>query len=512
MQEHNGGQVKTARPLPGTSPDRSRSLGTAQDPDRPHSADAVALHTQLVEAQWNRLRALERMNETAAGEVLRAADGLNPAIQEPPLAPLRPWTGLSPEHFAAYQKPDDQARIRRLVHYVRPTDRLLDAGCGFGYVPGILLRDVRPADYLGIDKGPHRIEAAGNMVKENGLSDRPHRFEVRDILEVNPTLLAEFRPTLVITCEVFEHLKDPPAALAALSTGLDPDAALLFTVPLAGRLEHVRGHVSFFDVDRLRSLLHSAGLAAYFVEPLYNKWAFVLCGRPGRTAIISRAAAVCARSRVAPIAAAMPFDARIAPTQAAAPSAVTSRATRPTDGVARTPSAMPTPTPEGLRLSEVRFGDARAHRSHWVHRSQRIDVESLERGLRCLVVGSADSSGGQYGGVKFSARQPGALQVELSLIAPENVVSVHVVGYGARALDPSLNWVWKRRPGAPLTGDRHTHTLIAGRDSEHFRQVPVEVNDAVESVHVFIRIAPGAEAGFALHRAATGAVAESLVF
>lgn len=485
--------------------------------------------------QWNWLRALEALDEQRARDCLEACGGLSPSAAGGPLEPLRPWPGLSDEHYAAYQRVEEQARLRRLIDYVLPGDRVLDVGCGFGYVSGVLLRDAPLACYFGIDVGAHRVHAAREMLKTNGLTDRPAHFEVRDLHALDDDLLRACRPTLVLVCEVLEHLREPLQALRALWRHAPEDADLLFTVPMAGRLESVRGHVSFFNVDRLRYLLRAAKLDAWHVEPLANRWVFVLCSRAKTT--LHRVAWVAQRSRGAPApedAAASAFSQPVGSSgaphcrqPATAPSkAVTSRAGRAraeTSDPPIAPTATFTPPPAdappglsqtgfairghltdltGPRFSPVRFS-ARvdAHRSHWDYRARRVELSRAEDGLKCWVEGGPDSSAGQYGGICFPADSPAAIRLDLTVLAPENIVSVHVAGYDTRGMEPAVQWVWKRRPQAPVSGRRQTHVLVPGRPGAFF--VPYGAVQAcpVRQIHLFVRIDPGSRAGFVLHRA-----------
>src|SRR5699024_2685891 len=64
-----------------------------------------------------------------------------------------------------------------------------------------------------------------------------------------------------------------------LADVLPEGADLLFSVPLFGRLESVWGHLSVFDVARLKRMLAGAGLIAHHVEPVANTWTFVVASK-----------------------------------------------------------------------------------------------------------------------------------------------------------------------------------------------------------------------------------------
>src|SRR5690606_12630269 len=60
---------------------------------------------------------------------------------------------------------------------------------------------------------------------------------------------------------------------------LPPQSDLLFSAPLHGRLESVWGHVTVFDVHRLRSMIKRARLVVHHVEPVANTWVMVVASR-----------------------------------------------------------------------------------------------------------------------------------------------------------------------------------------------------------------------------------------
>lgn len=451
------------------------------------SSQSATLRDAIVGNQWNYIRALELLDEKRAGDLQQECDGLAARSEKTPILPLGGWPGLAKEHHQAYQRSDNQTRLRRLLDYVVADDRVLDIGCGFGYVSGVLLRDTQLSYYCGIDVGAHRIRAAGQMLAANGLDPKRCHFETRDLFQVDARFVQHLRPTLIIACEVLEHLHDPEQALDAIARVAPADAAILFSVPLAGRLEDVQGHVSFFNAERLIYLCQKTNLTVQYVEPIFNKWVYVLA-TPGDN--VPERLVQLIRKTPPPAALAQKWP--------------QPRFSERTGLPAQEAPAMPeinVPTGD-VQPVPIRFSPRSCeHASHWNYRTRRVEIVPADGGLKCTVVGGPDDSAGQYGGVRFPTQRLKALRLDLSVLDPDNVLSVHVVGYGHSKRTAAVEWVWKRKRNQAISAARTQHLLVPGAASGRFVPDGCAGLDAIEETHVFIRIVPGSAAGFILHGA-----------
>lgn len=470
-----------ATSVPGSPAPECAPPSLERDGRAPDRRLLATLRDQNVLSQWNSIRALETLAFDRAAEVQETCSGLAALIDNDPLVPLKPWPGLAPEHHQAYQRTHNQARVRRLLNYIMPEDRLLDIGCGFGYVSGVLLRDTALSYYCGIDIGSHRIQAAHEMLAANGLTHKPSHFETRDLFRIDADFMRQHQPTLIVMCEVLEHLADPVEALGSVVRPAPDDAAILFSVPMAGRLEDVKGHVSFFNVDRLIYLCRRAGLVVQYAEPICNRWIYVLASRCEN--VLPRVVQLSRKT----------LDAAPPPQLSAV-----SFSERTTAGSASAADTPPVPS----KFVPVRFSKRpREHLSWWKHRTERVEVAEAGTGLQCTIVGSSDDSAGQYGGVKFAAKAPRGVRLDLSILNPEHVLSVHVAGYADRRSAAAVQWVWRAKRDTPIPPARREHTLVPGVRSRHFVPHGDANSEAVNELHVFLRISPGSNAGFILHGA-----------
>lgn len=313
------------------------------------------------------------------------------------------------------------------------------------------------------------------MAQVNGLDQHSVHFETRDLFAITPEFMAAQRPDLILLLEVLEHLNDPVAALRAATGPAPRKACVLISVPWAGRLEECKGHVSFFNVDRLQWMCRQTGLNVHFVESVYDTWTFVLASHAAKIPerVVSLYEAMIDKGTPA----------------AEAPSGMfATRTSRTCDRAAR-------------RFEPVSFADSTTgHKSHWKYRTRSVTVNHA--GLSCDVQGGDDDGKGQYGGIKFHVQSAKALRLVLSLDNPQNIQQVLVDGYDA-AKRRVIRWTW--RPSGIL--DRRIGPIECLLDPRRAASPFVLTDgadlDRVHEVHVFVRIHPGTRVGLLLHQAET---------
>lgn len=145
--------------------------------------------------------------------------------------------------------------------------RLLDVGCGNGYLAGHLLR--RGYAVTGVDLSHEGIEIARREHKAG-------RFEVQSVEQDLLACLETDPFDVIVSTEVIEHLYSPQSFVRACFDALRPGGVMILTTPdhnwiknvliaVSGRFDrHVDpnfegGHIKFFSRATLAQLLESAG-------------------------------------------------------------------------------------------------------------------------------------------------------------------------------------------------------------------------------------------------------------
>jgi len=255
--------------------------GTTEHIDLPNGPRHTVefLRDEHVRAGFDALHLLERLEPALARS--RYEDRLTAWVRHArgTIEPLTRAPGIRDADFAIATSDATQVRYRRVLDFAMPGDRILDIGVGFGYLACLLLRYTGPKTYTGIDLTQERLDAASRMAEVNGLAAATMHLAVKDAYDLTPEWVAQHDPDLVLLLEVLEHVPDAEAALASIADCLRPDAAILFSVPVYGRIEQCWGHHSLFDAARIRSMCEDAGLVVHHIEDVYDSWAFVLASR-----------------------------------------------------------------------------------------------------------------------------------------------------------------------------------------------------------------------------------------
>lgn len=235
-----------------------------------------------IRAGWLLIDAYERLSRRAARRVFKAELAAWHQYAEDTIAVLNHPTSTSGAHKV--ESRTNILRYRRMTDFAQPGDRVFDVGFGRGYLAAQLVKYRQVEAYHGIEVEPEYVPEARELFEANGLATAEIELEIGDLYDLTRDRIEATGANLVICCEVLEHVPDAEAALRTLADALPEGADLMFSVPLFGRLETTWGHVSVFDVARLKQMLDGAGLYAHHVEPLANVWSLVVASRdPARS-------------------------------------------------------------------------------------------------------------------------------------------------------------------------------------------------------------------------------------
>lgn len=235
------------------------------------------LEAAAVRAGWLLVDAHERLSNQGATRVFGHENNAWHEYAATTVRKLQLPPGALATHV--HESRNNTLRYRRTMDFARAGDRVFDVGFGQGYLAAQLLLERGVASYRGIDIIDTMMTTARNLFQANGLADADIKLATGDLHDLTRGQLDEYGATLVVCCEVLEHVESAERALGILADALPEDADLIFSVPLHGRLENVWGHVSVFDVARLKGMLDRAGLYAHHVEPLANAWTIVVASR-----------------------------------------------------------------------------------------------------------------------------------------------------------------------------------------------------------------------------------------
>ncbi|TWT43714.1 bifunctional 3-demethylubiquinone-9 3-methyltransferase/ 2-octaprenyl-6-hydroxy phenol methylase [Phycisphaerae bacterium RAS1] len=439
-------QLSSARDAGAGSPAAARGRpidAAARDAVLARELAALRMIESLGEDQFRRCCAADLAAERDAA---RAA-----------IAPLTHWPACPQAQYRHFLDGANLVRVHRVLQFTLPGDRVMDIGCGRGYLGGVLLRDGKIEAYHGIDIARHLVDCTRQMAQVNGLLDQRVSLDARNLFDLTSEYVAARRPDLLLCLEVLEHLRNPEEAVAVLSAAMPPHAALLLTVPLVGRLENVWDHWSVFGADRLVEMCEATGLTVHTLQPLHNAWALVVAShdssQPARVrASLQRAAA----------------DAPVA--------------------LGATFAAIDLPDPP------TRFD------SRWGVRSERIFTRVGEHGILCEVAaGAAAAGGGHYGGIRIPLDEASVVRAELSFSGEIEVVFADAYDeFG----DRRARWSWQVTAATQPPAKPTTFVFRSGQRTGAFQPgLAGELSSACE-LHIFVKLPPRARAALTLHRAA----------
>jgi len=173
---------------------------------------------------------------------------------------------------------------------------------------------------------------------------------------------------------------------------------------------------------------------------------------------------------------------------------------------ARTGDQYPPPDVSAYTFAPVTFsGSANNYKSGWTLRTKSSNLELGSDGLVCDLVGGEASDKGIYGGVAIPVpAPPKALKLDLSFKNPQGIAILFVDGYTGPKTKPVVRWEWRATKGREIPEGANTYVLVPGKGSGFFHASKNDKADRVTRVDVFVRINPGADTGFTLHKLEVG--------
>ncbi len=159
-------------------------------------------------------------------------------------------------------------RYEMALNYIKDTDSVLDAGCGFGYGTELLSRKAKRV--VGMDESAEAISVASKRHDRKNIE-----YVVGDLLTVDLSELGIFNS---ITCfEVVEHVRHPERIIENLRKNIYPEGFLMLSTP-NGNMPYINNphHVKEYTETEVMLMLEKAGFRTEYVfgqYPLFGSMA-----------------------------------------------------------------------------------------------------------------------------------------------------------------------------------------------------------------------------------------------
>jgi SAM-dependent methyltransferase len=150
----------------------------------------------------------------------------------------------------------------RFQDSIRPTDAVIDFGCGGGY----LLHKLKCRDRIGIDPNPSTVDAAVRMNVRHFFNSRDARRELGDGFA-----------NVIISSHALEHTANPLQEMKDLYPLLKPGGIIHFLVPCDSVTKmwspnDINQHLFSWSPMNLGNLFTHAGYQVEYAAPYIHKW------------------------------------------------------------------------------------------------------------------------------------------------------------------------------------------------------------------------------------------------
>ena len=150
------------------------------------------------------------------------------------------------------------ANLSKFIGYIKPSDRVIDFGCGGGY----LLKNITCSKKIGVEVN----ESARKMATVNGIQVYPDVNHIKD----------EWAD-IIISNHALEHTVNPFNELIQLKAKLKQGGKVIFVVPsesyrVAFKKDDISQHLYTWSPLNLGNLFQAAGYQVLSVKPYFHKW------------------------------------------------------------------------------------------------------------------------------------------------------------------------------------------------------------------------------------------------
>lgn len=183
---------------------------------------------------------------------------------------LHKWPTIRNDTWKIFHDWANTARIKQLIPYIHRADSILELGCGYGYSAGIILKNILPMWYVGVDIDTTAIKSCNEMLTTNKISGN-YSFIVGDMTKIHSYAK---RPSLILCTETLEHVKDYNRALDIILSLVSTDARAIISVPRYNKLTAVQGHINNFNNEFFPNIFFKRGFKLMKELSICNMWNF----------------------------------------------------------------------------------------------------------------------------------------------------------------------------------------------------------------------------------------------
>jgi len=157
--------------------------------------------------------------------------------------------------------------IETIKPLLRPTDSMVDVGCGSGYATRLLAPCVREA--LGVDFSESMIDRA-----RTAAAGKPHlRFEVGNALDLDPTALGRFDVALSVRCLINLESRDlQQRAIENVATVLKPGGRFIFVEGLADGRRNLNATRTQMGLAEMPTVWHNVDFEESQLMPYLDRF------------------------------------------------------------------------------------------------------------------------------------------------------------------------------------------------------------------------------------------------
>ena len=181
---------------------------------------------------------------------------------------LKPWSTIRNDTWRIFHDWANVERIAKVLDQISVHENILELGCGYGYLAGVLIKNRDPLWYVGVDIDPKAILSCNGMLTVNKLSGN-NSFILGDAIKI---LNYAQKPSVVLCVETLEHVADYNSLIHTAFSFLDSTNRAIISVPRYNIMTKVKGHINNFKNDFFPVLFEKNNFQLINTQNVCNMW------------------------------------------------------------------------------------------------------------------------------------------------------------------------------------------------------------------------------------------------